>query len=729
MNNKGQVTLFIILGIIVLVTAIFLFFFKSELLSAQINVALEQDKATGDAAVVQQYVSSCLQDVSVEALALLGQHGGYINLSRDDVHNHIFSVLPDSTESDIVDFNGIDIPYWWYEDSGHGCSRCSITTKNMPSLNLMEEQVNVYVAENLAACLDDFTGIEQQGFTVEEQAAPVVETTAIADTVYVQLTYPIFLEKNSASSQLEKWYVEIEVPLENIYNAASEITYMQIADQFLEQITLNIISAYSGLDEDRLPPFAGFSEGYATVFWVKALVKEQLKKYLTTYIPLIQIQGTTTAVELTPATKYGSGFFSMLTRKSAYSFGDISVNFIYDDFPYYFEITPRAGELIRPNTYSQEFFGNILPPIQTNHYNFFYDVSYPVVVSVRDDSALNGHGYTFLYAIEANIRDNRNLVQWAEGKGTFGQLSEVKIGLKEGVPTEYPSDFDTTTNKTIYTAVEEPPKTLICDNAQRISGDISVAAYDGLTGKPLTNAAVTFKCGTYKTCAIGTTDATGHYNGKFPICVGGIVRVGMENYYTNYVELDTLPEQKNSIITLLEPFKELSVSVKFIPTSRLNNSMSVMSLRNLAFDMNAGNSVILTLEKIPESIYETPYSQVVSITNNEEATITLVSGSYLVSGLHLDEKGVIIPALNDTIAGEDIEYPEVIMKPAMLGAVYLDSETGFWNLQSADLHDAGTIIFYLFRMNDPLYLEDLAEMGQFDNYSMIYREVIEPSLE
>ncbi len=718
MKKRGQVTIFIILGLIILLgVGGSLYYVYSVKPAAQ---------ATGEASPVYNYVSACLYDIGRQGILLLGQQGGYTNITRTgkfDIDEK------DATASDAVTFGALQIPYWWYEDSKHGCTRCSITTKNMPSLDAMTDDLNTYISEHLQDCLADFTGIE--GYSVETLNTPELTTKVTNDAVVIELQYPLTVTTETSTSTLKNWEVTLDVPLEEIYNDAVEITNMEIRNQFLEQITLNIISAYSGIDEERLPPLAGFTEGYAVVYWVKQLVKEQLGKYLKTYIPLIQIKGTTGAVQLEPTSEYGSGFFSMLFRESDYTFGQREVRFIsptseYTD--YYLDITPRSGELLKPNVYTNEFPVPFISPLQTNHYLFFYDVSYPVVVSVHDTSALDGEGYTFLFALEANLRDNKNLMEWAAGRGTYGpwDASKVSIGLKEGVPTTYPSGFDTETNETIYSTYEEPAKTLICEINQRISGEMDIGVYNGVTGDPISGASVSYRCGTYQTCSMGSTDSTGAYKSKFPVCIGGAVRIDAEGYYIQYISLDAVPDKEDKVIALLEPVKTIPVHIKYIPAARLNESLSTQALRNLAFDMSMTDSVLITLEKIPDQLFEESYSQVVSLTKDSEMNVSLVSGTYSVTALMMDSEGVLIPARNETIHGEDIEYPEVNMTPAMLGQIMLDENSGHWNISSEDLQNAQGITFFVFRMNDPHYIEDLGMLGQFENYSAVYRDVIEP---
>jgi hypothetical protein len=177
---------------------------------------------------------------------------------------------------------------------------------------------------------------------------------------------------------------------------------------------------------------------------------------------------------------------------------------------------------------------------------------------------------------------------------------------------------------------------------------------------------------------------------------------------------------------LLEPIVSIPVHIKYIPAARLNESLSSQALRNLAFDMAMTDSVLITLEKVPDQLFEESYSQVVTVTKDAEVNVSLVSGTYAVTALMMDSAGVVIPARNETIEGEDIEYPEVNMTPAMLGQIILDQTSGQWNVSSEDVHNAQGVTFFVFRMNTPHYIEDLGMLGNFENYSAVYRDVIEP---
>jgi hypothetical protein len=52
---------------------------------------------------------------------------------------------------------------------------------------------------------------------------------------------------------------------------------------------INLISAFSGVSKDKLPPYSGSTIGLAPdVFWIKSEVKKKVKNMLSTYIQGIQ---------------------------------------------------------------------------------------------------------------------------------------------------------------------------------------------------------------------------------------------------------------------------------------------------------------------------------------------------------------------------------------------------------------------------------------------------------
>lgn len=727
-QKRGQITVFIVIGIVLLLGIGITFFLLNTFQKEKIGIELKKDAAEGDAKLVQDYLNSCLEALGKEAIIQIGLHGGYINLSDNIATNREFIINPvDQTNSDAVLLGENAIPYWWYMQTSNKCVQCSVTRKNIPSIGEMEEQINGYVTRKLPECLADFTGLKEQGIAVAEQQKPIIETS-ITDSVYLQITYPLAIQ-SAKMTHLEKSYVVIPVPLKKIYNAAFDLVEQEIKQRYLEKAMLNIISLYAGLDENKLPPFAGITLTYELVYWTKPTVKKLLQSYVQTYIPLFTINKTKETTEISTGNPLEEGFYKNFIIDLQEPADDLEINHLYQQQDIYLDITPSRGALLGPAVFKNSFPLNVAPTVQTNVYEFFYDLSFPVVVAVRNPEAFAGSGYTFFVAIEGNIRDNLDLYHWSIGEGTFGPWNpnSVTFALNEDA-RQYPVGVINNTNKTAYAEFKPPAKSLLCMDEQKLSGEISVTSYDALTQESLPFVGLTFSCGKYRSCALTATNKHGSSKEKLPLCEGGIITLEKEGYYPTIFSLDTKQNKKEIVVGYLEPFRALDASVQLISTTRLNGSYSTASLQALNFDMKTTDTAVITIERIKQTSFDSSYTQVLFINGTNAQELNIVPGEYTIQSIYMKNDGVVIPEKTETISGKKITYPEIEMNPAMLGGAYIDQRSRTWNLTTAMLTNKQKVEFYLWRMQDPDNISDLEEMGQFENYSISFRDALEPKL-
>mgnify|MGYP001602217445 CR=1 FL=1 len=120
MKKRGQVTVFIILGIlIVAIIAIAYSFIKKigpgDIVSANIDE-------------VKSYAIDCLKQVSEEAVLSVGKQGGYYNLPNESIYSPPYLVA-----------------YYIYG-----------TQVLVPSKKIVENEIESYINENLQDCFNDF---------------------------------------------------------------------------------------------------------------------------------------------------------------------------------------------------------------------------------------------------------------------------------------------------------------------------------------------------------------------------------------------------------------------------------------------------------------------------------------------------------------------------------------------------------------------------------------------
>jgi len=512
------------------------------------------------------------------------------------------------------------------------------------------------------------------------------------------------------------------------------ITSSQAEEQFLESSVMGLITLYSGLDQEKLPPIAGFETGADRVTWTKSRVKSTLKELLNSYVSLIQIENTRGASRIEVDDIYEQGFYDSLFLENNASFDNISASFIFLDWPIHFDITPSLGESLEPSSYRREFQLGIISPIETNHYEFFYDAAYPVVVELRGDDALNGEGFSFLFALEGNVRDNRNPLEWHIGKGTIGEwdYDRVTLELREGLNPEYVVGFDSLTNKTINQTFNKPKKSLICDYNQRIGSNISIQVFNAKNKVPMSKASVTFGCGKYKTCSLGSTDNSGFFEAQMPVCIGSYIRIDKEGYLSSIIgNISSLSGNSKEFEVELEQMRRKKASAKILPLSMVNKSRKITAERASAMHDNAyplkdNENIFVTLKRVKKFQFEQGFFQSILLDNTGKQDMMLVPGNYSVQANFIDNNGVYIRGRNEFIGDELIKYPPMNMTPAMLGNIRIDDTTGgFWEVTSADL-EKGYVTFYVIRIDDPETVEDFEQFSRFDEYSFKYREVLLP---
>jgi hypothetical protein len=182
MNDKAQVTTFIVMGLLLLV---FVALFATLIADKNIQT-LSVDILPDDSAPLQTYVTSCLDSVTEEALVFIGLHGGY------------FVVPSDAHEK-------IKVPYYIDGD-----------VKKVPSIEVVEEQLQLYIQVGMYVCLDNFESFKKEGYTIEE-GAPLVDVDLLPRKVLVSAQVPLMLQNGEKSIQLEKSTVEVPSRLFSIH--------------------------------------------------------------------------------------------------------------------------------------------------------------------------------------------------------------------------------------------------------------------------------------------------------------------------------------------------------------------------------------------------------------------------------------------------------------------------------------------------------------------------------
>src|SRR3989344_3287952 len=140
MFNRGQVTVFIIVGILILFITAGIFFVVRSTTTEQLTAVQGETPLASDFGSLQSFVNRCLQQTATDGVRYIGFRGGY------------YTVHPPF--NDLLFFQ---LPY--YFDLGQ---------QQFPSKTVIAQQMESYVEENLDTCLRNFTLFTKEGFSFNQ---------------------------------------------------------------------------------------------------------------------------------------------------------------------------------------------------------------------------------------------------------------------------------------------------------------------------------------------------------------------------------------------------------------------------------------------------------------------------------------------------------------------------------------------------------------------------------
>ena len=177
MPKSGQVTAFIILGIVIITVVAAAFYFRNQLISLGFSSGREESiTIPTQLRPVKNHIDNCLREISIEGIYQIGRQGGYYNAP---------------VESSIIYFTE-SVPYYYLNNQ-----------EIIPSIRIIEKELASYISDNLIACLN-FKDFIDNGFKIRQGNYTI--STAINDNnVDIRMYYPIKIEKSGISIVLKEY--------------------------------------------------------------------------------------------------------------------------------------------------------------------------------------------------------------------------------------------------------------------------------------------------------------------------------------------------------------------------------------------------------------------------------------------------------------------------------------------------------------------------------------------
>jgi len=677
-SKNGQVTIFIIIGIILLFTFAGIMYFTSNTISEKISSEGEPviQNAPSEFSAIQTFTQDCISQISEQAISILGEQGGYI---YPDLLGEFPIINP--TDQIGLNLNSIKVPYWHFNSQPNKANLVSFESR-MPQLIgdeelSIESQIKRFLSENINTCLNDYQTFTQTGFSIEKDNEDEYKLIFSDEFVGVEMNTNIKVSRGQTSSDLDKFYVRIPVQLKKTYETAKQINDAQQEFLFLERHGTELISSFSRKDANALAPIsASGNELFPTLSWNEARLKTQYKELLTSYVPMLRYLGQEKFYQPT------LDLSQVLTQKVTDNMvvpllgaDDYEISFDYFGWEPYFKTNSEDG-MIRPD---HMFINYEIINFGSQQYETHYDISYPVLVTIKDSAAFDAQGFNFVFAMESNIRNNAP-------------------AIADEVREFYPSR----------------EKGILCEENQRSSAPIRAVIVDSFTKEPIEAVNYGFTIPQDESCQLGLTKSRGEIEEKLPQVYGGVLDFSQLNYLGAHYPIDTYTineptligsavaglDTNNKVIELnkivpinvtikkkdinkcikpliceyvysgaftsLIPYKDITckISGREICTgyedlfgsndpafvvqangsfSKINNFYQSQGINNL----DENQKIVLTLNRVggfDSNVVEDPFSTSIEITNSDEPMqIDLVPGRYALNAYGVIDELYAIP--------------------------------------------------------------------------------------
>ena len=370
MKKRGQVTTFIILGIIIVALLIGTFYLSSYGLKTRFEIEQAKISVNEEFIPVKNYFDSCIKSISLEGANIIGLQGGYINIPRDELT--VNPLVPFSNKLQIFGNDALEVPYWFYETAN------GIQKVQVPDKKDMENELQNYIKNNLNNCLVNFT--EFQDYKINGFSDVKTEVTIDDEKIFVKVLSKLTANHKGLTQEFDKFLITLDVPLGKLYNKAKEILDKENKEYFFEQKTIDMLILYDQV------PYSGINLNCNPKTWNVESIKQDFKKVIKTNIEVIN-----------PSSQKKYFKYNLDSN-------NIDINFKFEeDWPLFLEVNGGEQVLKENSIYgeSNPAAGFLRTLFCLNNYHFVYDIKYPILV------ILNEKDFYFQYSTMVIIDNNQ----------------------------------------------------------------------------------------------------------------------------------------------------------------------------------------------------------------------------------------------------------------------------------------------------------------------------------
>ena len=351
MKKRGQVTIFVILALVIVVSGVLIFVFKDSISGEKVPAQIDP---------IYNSMTSCIEGITISGISILQSTGGHIYLPEFEAGSRY---APFSSR---LDFVGVDIPYWFY------MSASGLKEERIPELNDLEKDLENYISERVLNC--DLSSYKEEGFTFVE-SSPTTKVRIKNNVVDVEVRMDLSIKRGEEIYLLSLFESRTDSELGNLYYDAAQIYSRQNEELFLEEYSVDVLNNYAPVD--------GIEFSCSPISWSAPEVFSELGEAFSNNLASISNN------------KDSQDYFYLDSSVES------EVRFLTSpNWPSYYGVAPSEEALMLAEPVGREQ-GLGIAGLCYTPYHFVYDIRYPVLIQLFK----NGETFQFpmVVLIEGNL--------------------------------------------------------------------------------------------------------------------------------------------------------------------------------------------------------------------------------------------------------------------------------------------------------------------------------------
>lgn len=209
MHKRGQVTVFVILGILIVVVLAIVFYLYGENLKLSTKEEVKFDSSNVE--VLKTYIQDCINKNGLEAINLIGKQGGEIN---PGFYQNWNCKVPGNCDK---------VSYACFTTEYSSCYN-----KKPFMREYVEQELENYLKNKVNSCIN-LEEIRSSGYDVNAGEFKLNVSVLDYSTV-VSVNYPITITKGDSVLKQDKFNKQFDVPLGRLIKVAEDIVNAEIAN-------------------------------------------------------------------------------------------------------------------------------------------------------------------------------------------------------------------------------------------------------------------------------------------------------------------------------------------------------------------------------------------------------------------------------------------------------------------------------------------------------------------